>query len=326
MKLPDRKLIILSKSNTNFDYGKRPEDRDIKEHLNYGVINLDKPAGPTSHEVTAWVKKILKVKKAGHGGTLDPKVSGVLPITLVESTKLVKILLNADKEYVCIMRIHNDFSQNEISDVLSKFTSNIYQKPPVKSAVKRRLRTREIYAINLLEINNRDILFNVRCEAGTYIRKLCHDIGEVIGYGAHMVELRRIKSGIFDESTVSTLHDLIDAYAFYIEDGREDFLRKSIISVEVAVGHLPKIVVRDGAVDALCHGADLAIPGIVKLDSGLEIGMEVAIMTLKGELIAIGNSLMDVERILIEEKGIAVRTKRVIMKRSTYPRHWSKQN
>ncbi len=322
MPFPERKLITKAKAHSDSGYGKIPEDRSIEEHLSYGVINLDKPRGPTSHEVAAWVKGILKIKKAGHGGTLDPRVSGVLPITLEESTKIVKVLLNAGKEYVCAMRLHSDSSRHEIEEVLSEFTDDIYQRPPVKSAVKRQLRKRRIYHINFLEVDNRDVLFKVGCEAGTYIRKLCHDIGEVLGPGAHMLELRRTKSGVFDESTLVTLHDLADAYAFYRENGREDFLRKAVMPVEEALAHLPKVIVRDGAVDALCHGADLAIPGIVKLDSELNPGIEVALMTLKGELIAIGSALMDIKKILIEEKGIAVRIKRVIMKPDTYPRKW----
>ena len=203
MPLPERKLITKAKATTDPGFGKRPMERSIEEHLSYGVINLDKPRGPTSHEVAAWVKGILKIKKAGHGGTLDPRVNGVLPITLEESTKIVKVLLNAGKEYVCAMRLHSDSSRHKIGEALSKFVGEIYQRPPVKSAVKRQLRTRRIYYINLLEVDNRDVLFKVGCEAGTYIRKLCHDIGEVLGLGAHMLELRRTKSGIFDESTTS---------------------------------------------------------------------------------------------------------------------------
>lgn len=325
MRIQERKLISKARAHTNSAYGKRPEDRSIEEHLRYGVINLDKPRGPTSHEVVSWVKGILGLKKAGHGGTLDPRVSGVLPIALEESTKIVKVLLNSGKEYVCAMRLHSDSSRHRLEDVLSEFVGEIYQRPPVKSAVKRQLRTRRIYYIDLLEMDNRDVLFKVGCEAGTYIRKLCHDIGEVLGSGAHMLELRRTRSGVFDEGSLITLYDLADAYAFYREEEREDLLRKVVMPVEEALGDLPKVIVRDGAVDALCHGADLAIPGIVKLDSELNPGAEVALMTMKGELIAIGSALMDTKKILIEEKGIAVRTKRVIMKPSTYPMKWHKR-
>jgi H/ACA ribonucleoprotein complex subunit 4 len=323
--MDERKLIVKAKAHTSGAYGKKPSARSIEEHLRYGVVNLDKPRGPTAHEVVSWVKGILKVRKAGHGGTLDPKVSGVLPVALEESTKIARVLLNAGKEYVCAMRLHGDYSKDELEKVFSEFVGEIYQRPPVKSAVKRQLRRRRIHYIKLLEFESRDVLFKVGCEAGTYIRKLCHDIGEVLGSGAHMLELRRTRSGVFDESSIVTLHDLADAYAFYRENGVEDFLRKAVVPVEEALGYLPRVVVRDGAVDALCHGADLAIPGIVKLDPELEVGREVALLTLKGELIAIGSALMDVKKILIEDKGIAVRTRRVIMKPGTYPRKWHRR-
>lgn len=322
--MDERKLIVKSRARTSNAYGKKPSERSIEEHLRYGVVNLDKPRGPTAHEVVSWVKRILGVRKAGHGGTLDPRVSGVLPVALEESTKVARILLKAGKEYVCAMRLHGGCSRQELEKVFSKFVGEIYQRPPVKSAVKRQLRRRRIHYIKLLEFESRDVLFKVGCEAGTYIRKLCHDVGEVLGCGAHMLELRRIRSGVFDESSIVTLHDLADAYAFYRENGIEDFLRKAVVPVEDALKHLPRVVVRDGAVDALCHGAALAIPGIVRLDPEVEAGREVALLTLKGELIAIGSALMDVKKILLEDKGIAVRTKRVLMKPGTYPRQWHK--
>lgn len=322
----ERPLITKAKASSDPSFGKRPEERSIEEHLSLGIINLDKPRGPTSHEVVSWVKGVLAVKKAGHGGTLDPRVSGVLPIALEEATKIVKVLLNAGKEYVCAMRLHSGVSKNELEKVFSEFVGEVYQRPPVKSAVKRQLRSRKIYHITLLELENRDLLFKVGCEAGTYIRKLCHDLGEVLGCGAHMLELRRTSSGGFEEKNLVTLHDLADAYAFYKENGREDFLRGVIRPVEEAINHLPRVVIRDGAVDALCHGADLAIPGVVKLDSELQVGDELALMTLKGELIAVGKALMDAKQILIEDKGIAVRIKRVIMKPGVYPRKWHKRD
>lgn len=321
-KLGDKKLIIKARATTDPSYGKEPNARSIEEHIRYGVINLDKPRGPTAHEVVSWVKRILKIKKAGHGGTLDPRVSGVLPVALEEATKIARVLLGAEKEYVCAMRLHDDYPQRKVEEVLSKFVGEIYQRPPVKSAVKRQLRKRIIHYITVLEMDGRDVLFKVGCEAGTYIRKLCHDVGEVLGAGAHMLELRRTRSGVFDETNITTLHDLADAYAFYKEDGREEFLRKAIIPMEHALDHVPRMVIRDGAVDAICHGADLAIPGILRLDPELVVGSQVAIFTLKGELVALGKALMDAKKILIDEKGVAIRTERVIMKPGTYPRKW----
>jgi len=323
--LEEQKLIIKTRASTDPSHGKEPSARNIKEHLRYGVINLDKPRGPTAHEVVSWVKSILHVKKAGHGGTLDPRVSGVLPVALEDATKIARVLLGADKEYVCAMRLHDDYPRKRVERVFSEFVGEIYQRPPVKSAVKRQLRKRIIHYIKLLEMEERDVLFLVGCEAGTYIRKLCHDIGEVLGSGAHMLELRRTRSGIFDESNIVTLHDLADAYAFYKEEGIEDFLRKAVIPMEHALNHVPKVVIRDGAVDAICHGADLAIPGIVKLDPDINVGSQVAIFTLKGELVALGKAMMDTKKILIDDKGVAIRTKRVIMRPGTYPRKWRKR-
>lgn len=323
--MEDQKLIIKARASTDPAYGKEPSARTMEEHLRYGVINLDKPRGPTAHEVVSWVKNILHVKKAGHGGTLDPKVSGVLPVALEEATKIARMLLGADKEYVCAMRLHDDCSRKKVEKVFNEFVGEIYQRPPVKSAVKRQLRKRIIHYIKLVEMENRDVLFLVGCAAGTYIRKLCHDIGEVLGSGAHMLELRRTRSGVFDESSIVTLHDLADAYAFYKEEGIEHFLRKAVIPMEYVLNHVPKVVIRDGAVDAICHGADLAIPGIVKLDPEINVGSQVAMFTLKGELVALGKAVLGTKKILTDEKGVAIRTNRVIMSPGTYPRKWRKQ-
>lgn len=324
-KLPfevDRKLAVKSKAYTDLNFGKAPEQRSVEEHLRYGVINLDKPRGPTSHEVAAWVKKILSIDKAGHGGTLDPGVSGVLPVALGEATKIVQTLLLAGKEYICVMRLHEEVDKKKILDTCREFVGEIFQRPPVKSAVKRELRTRRIYYLEVLEIKDRDVLFKAGCEAGTYIRKLCHDIGEVLGCGAHMLELRRTKGGSFTEETIVSLHDVMDAYQFWKEDGNEKMLRSVVLPVERAVEHLPKVFIRDSAVDAICHGADLALPGLSKLDTEINAKDLIAIFTLKGELVAIGDAKMDTKTMLVENSGIAVKTKRVIMKPGTYPRKW----
>ncbi len=232
-------------------YGKDPNTRTIPELLDKGVINLDKPYGPTSHEVTAWVKNILHIKKAGHSGTLDPHVTGVLPMMLGESTRLVRVLLLSGKEYVCVMRLHSDVPEIKVKAMLSEFQGVIYQRPPLVSAVKRQLRKRTIYYIEFMEMRGRDVLFKVGCEAGTYIRKLCHDIGEALGTGAHMYELRRTKSGPFrEDETLITLQDLTDAY-FYYKEGDEAPLRKIILPMEHALKNLPRIIVKDTAAGAL---------------------------------------------------------------------------
>jgi H/ACA ribonucleoprotein complex subunit 4 len=250
-------------------------------------------------------------------------VTGVLPIALGKATRIVQTLLNAGKEYVCLMYIHHPVDKKEIDKAIEKFTGKIKQLPPIKSAIKRRLRTREIYYFNILEINKQEILFQVGCEAGTYIRKLVHDIGQELNVGAHMVQLIRTKAGPFNDSSWHSLHDLKDAYEFY-KDGDEKELRKIILPIEEAVKHLPKIWVVDSAVDSICHGASLNIPGISKLNDFNE-NETIVIMTLKDELVALGNSVMNSDEVMEKDKGLAVKTNKVFMDRNVYPKFTSKK-
>ncbi len=319
-----REVLIKASDYTDSDYGCDPESRPMEKHLELGVINLDKVQGPTSHEVVSWVKRILRVKKAGHGGTLDPKVSGILPIALQGATKLTQTLLPAGKEYVTFMHVHEDFDLEELEEVFEDFRGTITQTPPVRAAVKRRPRERDIYYLDLIERSGNDVLFKVGCEAGTYIRKLCHDIGQALGTGAHMAGLRRTRTGPFGEDdTMSNMHDLVDAYRFWKDDGVEEPLRDVVLPAERMVEHLPKIVVRDSAVDALCRGADLAAPGVLSVETGIESGTLVAEMSLKGELIALANSNMTSEEIVEAENGVVAGPERVVMEPGTYPKEWS---
>jgi H/ACA ribonucleoprotein complex subunit 4 len=317
-----REVLIKAQDTTDSNYGYEPLKRPIREYLRMGVINLDKPKGPTSHEIVAWIKRILNLRRAGHGGTLDPAVSGVLPVAIEDATKIVQVLLPAGKEYICVMQLHEDVPQHRLEEILSEFTGEIYQRPPLRAAVKRQLRIRKIYYLELLEREDRDVLIRVGCEAGTYIRKLVHDIGEALGCGAHMRELRRTRTGPFREDSSVKLQDLADAYAFWQENGEEDLLRRVVQPIEVAVAHLPKLVVRDGAVDALCHGADLAAPGVLRVDSGASARDLVAVLTLKGELVELARTTMTSKQMMEAEHGIVARPERVAMSPGTYPRKW----
>lgn len=325
-KLPSdvkREVLVRAQDMTDPSHGCEPSKRPIREHLRLGIINLDKPVGPTSHEIVAWVKRVLEVRRAGHGGTLDPKVTGVLPTALDDATKMVQTLLPAGKEYICIMHLHGEVPQHRLEQVLQEFEGEIYQRPPLRAAVKRVLRTRKIYYIEPLEREGRDVLMCVGCAAGTYMRKLMFDLGEALGCGAHMRELRRTRTGPFrEDGTLVKLHDLADAYAFWREDGDEKHLRNVILPVEAAVEHLPKLVVRDGAVDALCHGASLAAPGVLTIETGISPDDLVALMTLKGELISLARATMTSKQIFEAEHGIVAKPERVVMSPGTYPRKW----
>lgn len=310
--------------DTDYNYGCRPEERSITEHIDKGIFNIDKPAGPTSHEVDLWVKNIMDVEKTGHGGTLDPKVTGVLPVALNQATRALSLLLLLPKEYVCLMHIHKPTQPEDIISVFNEFTGKIYQMPPVKSAVKRQLRVRSIYDVEILEIeNNQDVLFRVKCESGTYIRKYCHDIGEVLGCGAHMAELRRTVSGTFTENdSLTTLQDVTDAYYFYKNCGDEHILRELIHPMEYTTKNLKKIYVKDSAVDAICHGANLASSGIVKLNKDINKNNTICLMTLKDELLAIGESLYSANEILSSTTKYVVKIQKVFILPKTYPKMW----
>lgn len=316
-------MLVRARADTDPRHGKEPSERSIQEYLELGVINLDKTAGPTSHQVVSWVKLALDVDKAGHGGTLDPQVTGVLPIAILRATKVVRSMLEAPKEYVCVLETHRDTNPKRLEEVINEFRGPIYQVPPLKSAVKRELRVRTIYDVEVMETTNRLALFRVSCEAGTYIRKLCHDVGLVLGPGAHMRELRRSRTGPFHESTSVTLHDVRDAIEHWRETSDETWVREVIRPVEELVEHLPRVVIRDSAVDAICHGADLALPGVVAVEKRLAERDLAAIFTLKGELVAVGRAKMDAAGIVERPSGIAVKTERVVMLPGTYPRGWS---
>ena len=304
--------LIFTKKPAVGQFGQDPQQRSITELLNYGIVNIDKPKGPTSHQTSDFVKKILKLSKAGHSGTLDPAVTGVQPVSLGRATKIAQFLLTAPKEYVCLMHLHQEVEEEKIKSTFEKFKGKIRQLPPVKSAVKRVERTREVYEINIIEIVEKDVLFRVKCQAGTYIRVLCHQFGKELGTGAHMAELRRTQAGPFTEKdNLITLNDLQDAYYYYQEENNDKFLRYCLQPIENAVSHLPKCWILDTTIESLSHGRDLAIPGISKLDNFKKNEL-VAILTLKGELVAIGEALMSAVEINTKEKGLAIKINRVV--------------
>lgn len=316
-------LTIIDQDVTNEKFGTYYDKRSLDQLLKYGFILLDKPPGPTSHETVAWLKRILKIPKAGHSGTLDPQVSGVLPMGLGEGTKALEVLLYGPKEYHALGRLHSLPSKEKLKKVLEEFTGEIYQKPPQRSAVLRQTRTRTIYELELLEQKERLVLLRVLCEAGTYIRKLIYDIGEVLGPGATMIELRRTRVHQFTEdSGLVTLHELANAYSFWEEKKDDSRLLKIIRPIEHVLSELKSVVIRDSAVDALCHGAQLAIPGILEVSPNLKKDDLVAIYTKKGEVVALAKTLLSEEEIKENTKGYAFETKRIIMAPNTYPKSW----
>jgi len=316
-------LRVIDQDITNDSYGTYCEKRTIQQLLDYGFILLDKPNGPTSHETVAWIKKILNIPKAGHSGTLDPMVSGVLPVGLGEATKALIVLLLGPKEYHALGRLHTLPSNEKLQSVLKQFTGKIYQKPPQRSSVSRQTRVRSVYEIDVIEQKERLILMRILCEAGTYIRKIFYDIGEVLGPGATMIELRRTRVSQFNEySNLVKMHDLVDAYAMWKEKNDDSKLRRILMPIEYVLSELKSVVIRDSAVDALCHGAQLAIPGILEISHGIAKGDFVGIYTQKGEVVALAEAILSESEIVENTKGFAFQLRRIIMAPNTYPKNW----
>ena len=316
-------LVEVDQDITDDSYGTYFDKRSMEQLLHYGLIILDKPPGPTSHETVAWTKRLLKIPKIGHSGTLDPQVSGVLPLGLGEATKALGVLLYGPKEYHALGRFHSLPSKEKLGEIIEMFTGEIFQKPPQRSAVVRQTRSRTIHEFEVIEQKERLLLTRILCESGTYIRKLYYDMGEVLGPGATMIELRRTRVNQFRESDgLVTLHELANAFSLWEEKKDESKLRKMIKPIEFALSELKSVVVRDSAVDAMCHGAQLAIPGILQISPNLKKGDIVAIYTQKGEVVALAESLMAEDEIKDATKGYAFETKRIIMEPNTYPRKW----
>lgn len=321
--LKTRKRLVKASAPTNPKFGKPPADRTPEELLQAGVINLDKPSGPTSHQVAAWVRNVLGVQQVGHGGTLDPRVTGVLPTTIGGATKGVKALLSAGKEYLTVLRLHGDAPEAKVRQACNSFIGTVTQTPPVRSAVARRQRKREIYYIRVLEVNGRDVLFLAGCEAGTYVRNLCVDIGKKLGVRGHMQQLRRTRTGPFSIDDAVTLQEVQDAIVFHRAGDSREIVR-AVRPMESLFSHLPKIVVRDSAIAAVCHGASLALPGIAAVDSDIQPKDEVLVESLKGEAVALAEAQLTSPEILDRSEGVAARPLRILMPKDTYPKVWKR--
>ncbi|WP_071932672.1 RNA-guided pseudouridylation complex pseudouridine synthase subunit Cbf5 [Halodesulfurarchaeum formicicum] len=284
-----------------------PAERDPESLLEFGVINLDKPPGPSAHQVSAWIKDLTGLDRAAHAGTLDPKVTGVLPVLLGNATRLVPALLEGTKEYVAVLELHAS-PPADLEATIAKFEGEIYQKPPRKSAVARRLRTRRVHDLDVLEVEDRQALIRMDVESGTYVRKLCHDIGLALGTGAHMGDLRRTATTPFDDTTLVTLHDLADALARYEESGQEDWLREVVHPAERALTHIPEVVIAPSAAAEVANGAPVYAPGVIEGPAEPPSGLVVC-KTPNGAAVCLGRQVGDPEA----ESGVVVELEAVLV-------------
>lgn len=245
------------------DIKKLKNKKTIQELLEFGIINFDKWANCTSFDVVDFVKKRLGLRKTSHFGTLDPMVTGVLPIALNRAVKLTGFFIGEDKTYHGTMRMHAEIDLKEIEKMIKKkFLGKIIQMPPVKSSVKRQLREREVRKFELLGTRGKDIDFIVECEGGTYIRKLVHDLGEALGIGAHMIGLRRLKAGIFSEPCVTREH--FENAVKEFKEGNDKVLRDLIIPAEVVSEIYPIVEIKPDNLKQIFTGKPIHKKDLVK--------------------------------------------------------------
>jgi tRNA pseudouridine55 synthase len=284
-----------------------PDERTPAELLDFGVVNLDKPPGPSAHQVAGWVRDVAGVEQAAHAGTLDPKVTGCLPTLTGAATRLSQVFLAGEKEYVAVLELHDE-PPADLKAIAAEFEGPLYQKPPHKSAVVRKLRVREVSNLDVLEVRDRQALLGIRCESGTYVRKLCHDLGLALGTGAHMGDLHRTATDPFDDRTLATMEDLVDALARWEEDGEADWLREVMQPAERALEHLPAVTVAPSAAEEIANGAQVYAPGVIDSEDAAE-GELVACYTPDGAAVCLGTMAGDPDA----EAGVAVELERVIV-------------
>lgn len=307
-ELANRTLIYKQK----FKLGK-PDKKSADELLNFGIINLDKPRGPKSIHIGNKIRSLLEQPKVGHAGTLDPLVTGVLPIGVGKGVKVLPVISKAGKVYEGILHLHKDVSQANLEAAFRKFTGKIMQLPPRISAVARKLREREIYWLTLRKFEDNNAEFEVGCEAGTYIRKLCHDMGEYLKVGGHMAQLRRIQAGPFKISESVTLEKVRENYRKYMKTKKDVYIKNIILPPESAVEHLPFVYVDSGAIPRIKNGSPVFAPGVLAYTSNLQKNSVTAIFDANKNLIAIGVSQLDAKEMEKAEKGMAIKTDVVLI-------------
>jgi len=318
------RLNVRSNHYTPLPHGASPLKRDIQNYIKSGFICLDKPANPSSHEVVAWIKRILRVEKTGHSGTLDPKVTGCLVVCIDRATRLVKSQQSAGKEYVCIYRLHDSIPRARVAQELEKLKGALFQRPPLISAVKRQLRVRTVYESKLLEHDEeRNMgIFWVSVESGFYARTICVHLGLMLGCGGQMQELRRPRSGVMTEADSATMHDILDAQWMYDNHKDENYLRRVIRPLEALLTKHKRIIMKDSAVNAICYGAKILLPGVLRYEDGIELGEEIVVCTTKGEAICLGIAQMTTSTMSSCDHGVVAKIKRVVMERDLYPKKW----
>ena len=318
-------MIILDKdAKTSPDYGTVPGDRTIEQLLESCFILLDKSPGPSSHQVSAWARDMMGLEKLGHGGTLDPFASGLLPLLSGKAMRLTGKILTHDKSYLALFKFGKELERNETEEKMAMLTGKVYNVPPEISAVRVQVRTRKISRFDILDFDGTSLLTHIECEAGTYVRTMARDLGLLLDTPVELKELRRPSSGEFSLNQSITMQQLADAYWLWKEKGDGNAMLRILHPIEDMLSDLPRVVVKDGAAAALSHGAPLLRPGVVSIDEELSVGSEVLLVTMKGEAVAIAKMSQNSKVIPDMNQGEVAKPNCVLMKEDTYPRSWKK--
>lgn len=318
----DNWTVLDKDATTETKYGHAPEDRTIEQLLEGSWILLDKPSGPSSHQLAAWAREMLGVEKLGHGGTLDPFATGGLVLLSGRATRLTGRVLKGDKMYICVIRLPSDVNDETLSGAISNLKGRIHNVPPKESAVKVQVRQRSINSFEIMGRDERILLCAIDCEAGTYVRTLTRDLGLLLGGEVELLELRRGRSGPYSEDDAITMHQLSDAIHLWRHHDQPAAMKKILQPVESLLEGIPQITIKDGAASALSHGAPLASPGIVGIVHDVMRGDEVAIMTLKGEIVCLATMSVNGSDVPNMNGGEVARPNLVLMPPETYPKRW----
>ena len=317
--------ILDSEAGTDPHFGTMPDERTIEQLLASGFILVDKPAGPTSHQLAAWARDLFGLQRLGHGGTLDPFATGVLPLMAGRCMKITNKVLKHRKSYIAVFRFKTPPTEGQLDEIMGKMTGRIYNVPPEVSAVKVQVRTRRIFKFERLDFNEKDMVARITCEAGTYIRTMARDMGLMLGSPVELKELRREHSGVFSLDDCVTMDAVADAVWLWKECVDASALMRIVQPIEKLLADVPRCVVKDSAVAALTFGAPLLRPGIVSVPAGIPSGEDILITSIKGEAVGFVKLTVDTDNIGAMENGEVARPSMVLMDTEVYPRRWVKQ-
>jgi H/ACA ribonucleoprotein complex subunit 4 len=314
--------VLDNAAQTDPAFGCAPDDRSLNQLLASGFILLDKPAGPTSHQLAAWARDLLGLDRLGHGGTLDPFATGVLPLMAGRCMKITNKILKHRKSYIAVFRFKTVPDEEELASTMATLSGRIYNVPPEVSAVKVQVRTRTVHAFEHLDQDGKDMVARITCDAGTYIRTMARDMGLMLNTPVELKELRRETSGRFGLEHCVTMDQLADAVWLWKECGQEDALKAMVHPTEKLLVDAPRCQIKDSAVAALAHGAPLLRPGLVSMPDGVKKGRELLVTSMKGEAVGYVKLKADAQDVIAMVDGEVARPSMVLMDTELYPRRW----